>query len=971
MAFDGNITIGTTIDTFGMNNGLMKIQKSFKKLNKLAAIGLGIGAITKLGTAALEAASNLQEVQNIVDVSFGELSDKMERFSQIAIESYGMSEYAAKKTGSSFMAMGKSMGLSMEEASNMSVRLTALTGDMASFYNITQDYARIALSAVYTGETETLKRYGIILTEANLQQYALSKGIETSVKKMDARSKAILRYNYILQATKDMEGDFVRTQDTWANQVKVLQQRWQQFLIVLGNGLIKVLTPLIKALNMIVAELTRFAQIVGHILTQVFGIQWDTPEEKTKGMADNIGDAADAEDDLADAIDEANKKQKKQLQGYDELNNITTKKDTKDENEDLLNGLGVGGIDDLLGDLNKEPNNALPSWVQKVIDMLNLLKAKLKEIADFFNLGFLDAWNWLNVDAQIEDIKNKLSSIVSHIQDIINATKAHFDSFINTVAFAIGEVVASVTSIIASIIQMILGGIDQFLEENKQRIIEFINFALDTLSGMAVQLAMFIRTVAEIVEGIVEPMQNLIAQLLGTISTIFMGVTELLLKLARDIQILFTQPIIDNKDKIIEALSGLIDFVANIVETIKVFLQNFFDAFNNMYDAHIKPFFSSLTNGISNIVGVILDNWNEYVKPVLDNIAQKFRELVEQHLTPLMNTVISIIGKVFDVLKVLWETVIQPLVTWLINTLVPILMPIIQALFNTVATAIGNCIDFLHGLLKIIEGVIDFIVGVFTGDWDRAWKGVTEIFNGAVMQIKAIIEFWVDLFKGFLDVLKSIILGALDFIVAKIELIIETIENIFETALNFFIGFATDGVDSIIDVFNHLGDGIQSAMDWVVDTIQSAFDSIGYFIEDLSNGIIETFNNLKDAVLDAVDWILDKLDMLPDIDVGGTIKNIAGDFGIEIPHLAQGAVIPPNRQFMAVLGDQTSGTNVEAPLATIQEALYNALLQAGLTGGGSSNQDIVVQIDGREIARAVRREDNIFRKSTGTSMFAY
>ena len=177
---DGNIIIGTSVDMHGMNTGLKKISKSMNNLSKkitgifgLAGFGIA-GALIALGKASLDAASDLQEVQNVVDVSFTKLDEagnvvsdmtwKIEQFANTCIEKFGMSRLAAKQTAGSFMAMGKSMGLTMEEASDMSVKLTGLTGDFASFYNISQEYARVALSAVYTGETETLKRYGIVLS---------------------------------------------------------------------------------------------------------------------------------------------------------------------------------------------------------------------------------------------------------------------------------------------------------------------------------------------------------------------------------------------------------------------------------------------------------------------------------------------------------------------------------------------------------------------------------------------------------------------------------------------------------------------------------------------------------------------------------------------------------------------------------------------------------------------------------------
>jgi hypothetical protein len=300
MAFaDGNIIIGTSVDVGGLNTGLNKIQKAFGRLGRLSTTILGLGMFAKISKDAVDAASNLQEVQNVVDVAFGDMAYKIENFSKSCVEFYGMSEYAAKQTAGSFMAMGNAMGLTADEASDLSISLTALSGDFASFHNISQDYARVALSAVYTGETETLKRYGIVLTEANLQQYAHTLGIERSVKAMSARDKLILRYKYIMETTQQVEGDFVRTQDSWANQVRVLQQRWNELLIILGKGLITVLTPLIKVLNKLIEKTMQFSRTIGAMLSDLFGIEWqDSTKDAYESITESIDDATDAQKEL-------------------------------------------------------------------------------------------------------------------------------------------------------------------------------------------------------------------------------------------------------------------------------------------------------------------------------------------------------------------------------------------------------------------------------------------------------------------------------------------------------------------------------------------------------------------------------------------------------------------------------------------------------------------------------------------------
>ena len=243
---DGTIIIGTSVDVGGINTGLNNINKSMKKLGNFATLAAGISVFVNLGKAALDAGSDLQEVQNVVDVAFGDMAYKMEELAKTSIETLGMSEYTAKNMGSIFMNMGRGIGFAKEEASDMAIELTKRASDMASFLNISQDYARVALSAVYTGETETLKRYGIVITEANLQQYALTQGINESVKAMDSVTKARLRYQYVMQQTAHYEGDFARTSGSWANQTRILTEQFRQLLTVLGTGLISVLTPVIR-----------------------------------------------------------------------------------------------------------------------------------------------------------------------------------------------------------------------------------------------------------------------------------------------------------------------------------------------------------------------------------------------------------------------------------------------------------------------------------------------------------------------------------------------------------------------------------------------------------------------------------------------------------------------------------------------------------------------------------------------------
>lgn len=230
-------TSGLTKELNGVKkqlNGLTKATKttstqmsnSFKglgsKLVKYLSVTAIVTGLYKIGKAAVSAASDLAEVQNVVDVSFGSASEEINKFAQNAITQFGITEYQAKKCASTFMAMSNGMGINAEAGKKMSVQLTGLAADMASFYNVSQDVAETALKSVFTGETETLKKFGVVMTEANLEAYRLAQGITKSYSDMSQAEKVALRYNFVLRSTANAQNDYARTSGSWANQLRLL-----------------------------------------------------------------------------------------------------------------------------------------------------------------------------------------------------------------------------------------------------------------------------------------------------------------------------------------------------------------------------------------------------------------------------------------------------------------------------------------------------------------------------------------------------------------------------------------------------------------------------------------------------------------------------------------------------------------------------------------------------------------------------
>lgn len=160
---------------------------------------------------AMDLSSQLTEIQNVVDVTFGKATGVLEKFAETSITQYGISELAAKKTASTYQAMGTAMGFSQGKMANMSVELTKLSADMASFYNVAQEDVAEDLNALFTGMTRPLRQYGLDLTNATLKEWALKNGMDADIKSMSQAEKTMLRYQYVLANTGAAQGDFART----------------------------------------------------------------------------------------------------------------------------------------------------------------------------------------------------------------------------------------------------------------------------------------------------------------------------------------------------------------------------------------------------------------------------------------------------------------------------------------------------------------------------------------------------------------------------------------------------------------------------------------------------------------------------------------------------------------------------------------------------------------------------------------
>lgn len=349
----GSVTRGLTSSLNSWGNSAKKASKH--SFNLASAIGKVYATYWMLFRAlgvfrkAIDISGALTEVQNVVSHSFGPSMDKVEEQAKNAIYTLGMSELSFKKYASTYQSMGLAMGITAKQVgdannflakstdgyiqasddmADVSLNLTKLAGDIASFYDKSQVDVAEDLQAVYTGMVVPLRKYGLDLTQATLKQWALNNGMNANIDSMSQAEKTMLRYQYVMSQTTMAQGDFARTADTWNNQVRLLGENFKRLGAIWGNAGINMLKPLLQALNKGLDAVIDFSENIVNALGAIFG--WKL-EIQRGALADDFENAATGADDLASgtgkAADNA-KKLKQQLQGFDELNVLNTPNDS-------------------------------------------------------------------------------------------------------------------------------------------------------------------------------------------------------------------------------------------------------------------------------------------------------------------------------------------------------------------------------------------------------------------------------------------------------------------------------------------------------------------------------------------------------------------------------------------------------------------------------------------------------------------
>lgn len=904
MAADGSVIIDTRMDTNGVQKGVSAIKQSFnglgsavKKIGLLIGGAFAVGKLVQFGKECVELGSDLAEVQNVVDVTFTTMSDKVNEFAKNAMTSAGLSETMAKRYVGTFGAMSKSFGFSEAQAYDMSTALTQLTGDVASFYNISQDLAYIKLKSVFTGETETLKDLGVVMTQSALDQYALANGYGKTTSAMTEQEKVALRLAFVQKQLSAASGDFIRTSDSWANQVRVMQLQLQSLKATVGQGLINIFTPVLKVINILLGKLATLANafksftelITGKkssgqtsgsgagLTGDASGVQ-DTADAYGQA-ADNASKLADSTEDVADATKDAAKAANGYLSPLDEINRYSTQNTSSTASKVPSSGTGPGGSPGGLAEAVGNVDYGKVAEGETALDKISKSAEKLAKLLKKLWKPFQDAW------------------------------KKEGKNTINAANIALSGIAKLAKSVGKSLVEVWTNGTGTTM--------------LTTILGIAQNV---LKTIGNIASGFADAWNknNVGTQIIQNIADALVVVMQFIEKIAED-----TATWAANLDfyPLLESISNLTSTFAPIIEAI-----------GNVLDWIYK-----------NIVLPMLKWVIEVGLPTVINLVSKVATFLAEH-QPIVEAFGAALIGAFAAAKIagLASRVIKSVsgIAMAAKELISLMTGTggIMGGIKAIATAIGP-----GGIFVLAVGACIAIGVLLYKNWDKIKEMAGKVWDWISNKTRRFVEDIENKLRGLATKMTTIWGNIKASAHQKWNAIWSTVSGFAERIKNAIVDKFTSAKNTVVNVFDGMRDAIRSVLNNIISVVNGAISKV--------NGVISAV----ESAFSFGPWKVPTPFGSKTIGFKATFPRVP-----TVPYLAKGAVIPPRSEFLAVLGDQKQGNNIETPEALLRKIVREET--AGRQTGGGSYR-FTAQINRRTLFDEMMKEAQMRRDTSGRNPF--
>ena len=972
--------------TGAANRANKQATSAFAGIGKKIAAGLSVAAFAKFTKDCIEVGSSVTEVQNVVDTAFGNLSSEADRWASNAMTNFGLSELSAKKYMGVFGQMSSAMGITGQAALDMSEQVTGLVGDVASFYNLGTDEAYTKLKSIWTGETETLKDLGVVMTQTNLDQYALNNGFGKTTAKMTEQEKVMLRYQYVTSALSNASGDFIKTQDSWANQTRILTLRFEQLKASLGKGFIALFTPILRGLNNLLAGLQKaadgFAAFTQMLTGADISVSMGSVSSDIAGIGDMASDAAAGVSGIGDAAADTSKKIEKSLAGFDKIEKLS-EPDTESSSQNTAAVSSSGGdfssgissettsVSSAVSDMAKKVNDALKPLkdisFDNLIISLNNLKNAAAPLTDKLFAGL--KWAYYNIFVPlaawtIQDALPVFVDLLAAALDVLNSVLGAlqplwtwaWNNFLEPAAEWTGGVIVDVLEGLAEALK----GVSNWISDNQT-----------LFDGMVITIGLF----GAAWKGID------LAQFLTNAG----GVTGILKKLGSAISDCTVKKVKDKLETAQLCAMYAKDFVVSIQKHTKELVRNTAEKIKNSAAyTSVKNFATDIAKDTKALALQTVE-WTKNTAEKIKNSAVDAKNKAKDLLLNFKDITITLAkqtaawvsqtaAKVADTAA----TTAHTAATWLgtaATTAFGTAMTILTSPITLVIAALALLGVGIYELVKHWD-VVKEAAGV-CWDWIvEKWNAAGEWFSGIWSQIK-------DAFSAFDDFLQNIFntdfSESFGFIGDVINAFFHNVSNIFGDVKQIFGGL----IDFISGIFS--GDW-SKAWNGIVNAFGGIFGMIVDIAKSPINMIIGLINGMLTGIESGINFIVSRVNSLG-FDVPDWVPGIGGKrFGFnlpevsfgKIPYLAQGGYVKPNTPQLAMIGDNRHQGEVVAPedklrdmaVQAAQISTNAALLQEAISVLKEilkviTALDLDIQIDGVSLKKYIVNKINEHTKATG------
>lgn len=710
------------------------LSSAVKKLGAIIISAFAVKQVVSFSKACVEAAAEVKALNAQLEQTFGTLEkDARNAIQKVAVES-GILETRLQSTGTQIYAFAKASGMDSVTALNMMQEALQVTADSAAYYDRSIEDTAESLRSFLKGNYANDAALGISCTETT-RNAAANKLYGKSFKDLSESQKQLTLLQMVKDANKlsGAMGQAAREADGWENVTGNLKEAWKQFKAAIGKPLLQSLIPIVKGITSAIQTLTSAASEATKVLADLFG--WDLSEAEDTGSAissvaaDTAEDVSEAEEEAQEDIEDTVKAQKKaqgQLAGFDNLNvlSLPEEEESSDDSKEV------------------EKN-------ENIAESAELAKSSVDGLKQSIDLTKFDG------------LKKQLENTLKTFEPLVSSVKRNIQAAADTAQ----------------------KGIEKYLDKYGDKIIEYSDRIKEHFQNTAAQTSNGITNIlneaAASQERCSDELSTGYADLLGGASVFSLSFADVF---AGGLDIAsknFEDWTVENNDTIGEFFDGLNGNAANAMSTFGGILEDIGTTLTDWWDDTGADAFDRLTQAFFDVQTVVLDFWNNYITPLVDYIIDSVGELWDNHLSKLWSGVLEFISSLMDTITALWNGFLRPLYDTFIKRIMVGVMGALKSLWDMVVDVVGIIIDVVRGLVRMLQGILDFITGIFTGDIEKAFLGFCEFVHGICIIIWGVIKGALNLVIDALNTVWSALYGVLKSIVDGVGDFVGSIGNLF------------------------------------------------------------------------------------------------------------------------------------------------------------------------------------------------